>query len=189
MVVARGQRAHVDKSGEDHRQDAGFGPAGDHDVGVVAQHGLERFANGVAAGGARAGNCHVRPLSADGDCHQSRRGVRQKVRQEHRRDSVRAALEQHLLLAEHPLEPTRSGTEDDADTLGALAGDVECGVGHGLFGRDQGELRAAVHVAQFFGRDDRLGLELLYLTADLDAEGARIEQGQGVDAGAAGEQV
>ncbi len=111
------------------------------------------------------------------------------MRQEHWRDTVRATLEQDLLLGQDPFETAGGRPDDDPDSLGAHGGNIERSVGHGFFGRDQGKLGAAVHVPQLFGRDVVLRLEVLDLAADLHAEGGGIEQGEAGDAGAAGKQV
>ena len=102
----------------------------------------------MAARCAGAGDRHVGAFGAERNRHQAGRGIRQEVRQEHGRDTIRPALDQNLLLTEDLLDPARGGAQNHADALGTLFVDLQASIGDSFLRRDQRELRAAVHVPQ-----------------------------------------
>ena len=59
------------------------------------------------------------------------------------------------------LDPADARADRNADPLAILGAEVEPGVGHGLAGGDDRELRAAGHPPRFLGVDVLCGVEVL----------------------------
>ena len=90
-------------------------PAGEHGVGIAALDQLRGLADRMRAGRAGRDDRVVRASDPERDRELPAGGVDEDVRQEVRRDAVRPALAQDLVLLEDPADTADGRAEDDAD--------------------------------------------------------------------------
>ena len=140
-----------------------------------------RLADRVRAGRAGRDDRVVRAADPERDRDLAARRVDEDVRQEERRDAVRAALAQHVGLLQDPENAADRGAEDDPDARRVEA--VEPGV------RDAPRFAAAtassdvpVEPARLLRRHDARRIEVLDLGGDAHGELARVERADQVDA-------
>ena len=98
IVVARAHGAHGAKAADADGNDGGFRAAGEHDLRVAHFDGAPGFADGVVGGGAGGAGGEIRAAQIVIHREQARSHVADEHRNHERREPVRAAVEQDLVL-------------------------------------------------------------------------------------------
>ncbi len=122
---------------------------------------------------------------ADGNV--ARRAVGNHVRDEEGREAGRAvaAVEGNALVLQG-IQPADAGAPDHAYPVLVNAVFVEPGIGNGLVGGDDGELREHVHFPTLFAVEVIIGIVVLYFAGKAGFELGWLETGDGRGATAAG---
>ncbi len=138
LVVPLGQRAQLGEPGQRQRVHAGLRATGDDDVDRAGAQQEQRPGERLRAGRAGADGGVDPGAGAELQADRGGRAVGHEHRDEVRADPSRAALAQHVGLAEDRQRTADAGADHDGEPLGVDLG--RAGVGPGLAGRDQREL-------------------------------------------------
>src|SRR3990170_3744919 len=175
-VLRRPERAHLPEPGEGERHEVRLGPGTEHDVGLAADDGLHRLADGMAAGRAGADHGHVRSAQPVLDRDLAGCGIGEHVRKEERRHAARTTLIERLLALQQDADAADARPEHHAEPVGV---DVavhtavlaeEAGIAKRLPGRGNGEVHVAVMAPRILGLHVVAGLESFDLAGDVHLE-------------------
>src|SRR5690606_2596422 len=184
VIVARGKRTHGSKAPHTQRRDGGFGPAGQHDVGVAILDEPCGVADGVKARGTRRDHGIGGALEAQQDRQLARNEVDERCGHEERRNAPRATLLVLDLLFFDTRQAANAGADDGTDAVGVFFGYLEAAVAPRLDARGQTVMDEGVHGLGLFGREVFRNVEILDLTRDLGVERRRVETRDATDPGA-----
>jgi len=186
FVVAGADGPHDAEAGQAQGQDARLGPTGDHHVGRAAPDHGRRLAQGVVAAGAGGVDGQVRPGQTVGDGDGGRRRVGQHHVDEEGAEAARPAGGQRVSRFVDGVERAHAAADDDA---GAGAGSrvvAQTGVGQGVAGRGQRQLRQPGHAAGFLAAEAGHRVEVSHFAGNTRFVVRGVEQGDGADAGLTG---
>ena len=190
VVVVRREGLHLHEAADRELGDGRLGPARDDDVGAARADHVEREAKGVRRGRARRHDDLRRALRAERDGDVARRLVRNQLGNRERRDAVRPAVEEDLVVVARHVQPADAVADQDADAIhvGLRLGRV-ARVLPRLDRRRDRILREERHVPRLAlvqePAVDGVGREVLHLARDLRRAAGRVELRDPADAGLA----
>ena len=164
VLLLGDEPAHRAEPGEDQRRDRRLGAAGEHDVGLTAPDRRRRLADRGRAGRARGDGREVLSLEAELDRDLAARRVDEHRGDEERRDAVRPALGEDLLLLDDRRDPADRRPDEDPDPRGVEA--VQARIVPRLLRGGDREEDVAVHPARLLGRHELAGVESAHLRGD-----------------------